>query len=160
MSALPADDFVAIQVLVHRYADAVVHRDASQWGACWAEDARWNLGPGRVVEGRAAIVDLWLSAMSGYAAVVQTVQNGVASRDAGAPDRATGRWYISERFCRVDGTRGGLLAHYDDTYVRRSEGWQFASRALQVHYMGPPDLSADFHNTPEALRQRGLTADV
>ena len=98
--------------------------------------------------------------MAGFAAVVQTVQNGIASRDPGATDRATGRWYISERFCRANGIRGTLLAHYDDTYVLRDDGWQFASRELQVHYQGPADLSADFRNTAETLRERGLAADV
>jgi len=165
MSAvLPADDLIAIQTLVHTYADAVVHRDATQWGRCWAQDARWDLGRGRLVEGRKAIVDLWLSAMGGFAAVVQTVQNGHAwptvDADAAASS-AAGRWYISERFARADGTRGILLAHYEDTYVRSdSEAWQFASRSLQPHYMGPPDLSGDFINTADGLRARGLTADV
>lgn len=162
--ALPADDVIAIQTLVHRYADAVVHRDATQWGRCWAEDARWDLGRGRLVEGRTAIVDLWLSAMGGFAAVVQTVQNGQAwpvdDSDSTAT-RAAGRWYISERFSRADGTRGILLAHYEDAYVRSdSEGWQFSSRSLQPHYMGAPDLSGDFINTADGLRSRGLTPDV
>ena len=159
MSAvLPADDVVAIQALVHRYADAVVHRDSSQWGRCWADDARWNLGGGRAVEGRPAIVELWLSAMKDFSAVVQTVQNG-AAWPAG-DGRARGRWYISERYCRADGTRGILLAHYDDEYARRNEGWLFASRALQIHYTGAPDLSGEFASTAQALRARGVTADV
>ena len=158
-TTLAAEDLLAIQRLVHRYADAVVHRDASQWGVCWAEDARWDLGRGRLVEGRAAILDLWTSAMGGFAAVVQTVQNGDASAGADA-DRATGRWYISERFCRKDGTRGILLAHYDDEYVRRADGWQFASRFLQPHYMGPPDLSGEFINTADGLTARGLAPAV
>jgi len=154
------DDFVAIQRLVHRYADAVVHRDASQWGLCWAETARWDLGRGRLVEGREAIVALWLSAMKGMAAVVQTVQNGDAWRVDGVPGQAVGRWYISERFARADGSRGILLAHYDDEYVDGESGWQFASRMLQPHYMGGPDLAADFANTAEGLATRGLLPDV
>jgi hypothetical protein len=133
-----------------------VHRDEVQWRLCWAEDARWRLGPGREVEGRDAIVELWSSAMSAYAAVVQTVQNGAAASDG--PARATGRWYVSERFCRKDGGRGILLAHYDDEYVRRDEGWQFASRALQIHYRGAPDLSDEFLNTTDQLRARGVAA--
>ena len=167
-ATLSADDAIAIQTLVHRYADAVVHRDATQWGRCWAHDARWDLGRGRLVEGRTAIVDLWLSAMGGFAAVVQTVQNGQAwptdatgDEGAGGSRRAAGRWYISERFARADGTRGILLAHYEDSYVRSDDqGWQFASRSLQPHYMGAPDLSGEFTNTADGLRARGRAADV
>ena len=160
MPTLPADDFIAVATLVHRYADAVVHRDASQWGACWADDARWDLGPGRSVEGRVAIVEMWRAAMSAYVSVVQTVQNGTASQVHGAADHASGRWYISERFARHDGTRGMLLAHYDDSYVRRDGRWLFASRALQIHYVGPPDLSAEFTSSADALRARGLSPEV
>jgi ketosteroid isomerase-like protein len=146
-ATLGADDFVAVMTLVHRYADAVVNRDSAQWGACWAPDARWTLGPGRDVEGRDAIVELWRSAMGNFTAVVQTVANGTAWHQHGSADHAGGRWYISERFCRADGTRGILQAHYDDTYVRRDGEWLFASRALRVHYIGAPDLSAEFLNT-------------
>ncbi len=52
----PTDELTAreaIAALVHRYADAVVRRDKDQWEACWAQDARWQLGPGRSVVGRA-----------------------------------------------------------------------------------------------------------
>jgi hypothetical protein len=46
------DDFLAIQRLVHRYVDAVVHRDGVRWGDTWADDATWDLGRGRLVEGQ------------------------------------------------------------------------------------------------------------
>ncbi|WP_162941763.1 nuclear transport factor 2 family protein [Desertimonas flava] len=151
---VPADDFVAISRLVHRYADAVVHRDADRWGSCWATDATWELGPGRQVEGRAAIVGLWTSAMAGMAAVVQMVHNGDV--EVGDDDgTATGRWYIDERFRRATGANEILLAHYEDGYVRTADGWRFSRRRLQVHYIGPPDLSAEFSNTADGLAARG-----
>ena len=56
----------AIAELVHRYADAVVHRDEAQWAATWATDAVWELGKGRRVEGREAIVGLWNGAMDTF----------------------------------------------------------------------------------------------
>ena len=153
------DDYVAIQRLIHRYADAVVHRDGVQWASCWAEDATWDLGRGRLVEGRDSIVELWYSAMAGFSAVVQMVHNGEvwAGLDRA---HAAGRWYIDERFRRADGTSGILLAHYDDTYVRDDDGWRFSRRFLQPHHMGPPDLSADFLNTRESLVARGVASDV
>ena len=159
------DDYVAISRLIHRYADAVVHRRGDLWGSCWADDAVWDLGRGRLVEGREAITSLWYSAMKGMAAVVQTVQNGEAwvaadDSDPERPTRAVGRWYISERFRRADGTPGILLAHYDDQYVKRGGVWLLAGRVLQPHYMGAPDLSGDFLNTAEGLTGRGVPADA
>lgn len=135
----------AIQDLVHRYADAVVRRDAAQWTATWADDAVWELGKGRRVEGRDNIVALWTGAMSGFAAVVQNVVNGTATLDLAA-GTGSGRWYIIEHWQRGDDSRGILLAYYDDTYVRVDDGWLFASRELVVQYGGPPDLSGPFLN--------------
>lgn len=138
----------AIADLVHRYADAVVHRDPEQWISCWADDARWVLGAGREVSGRDDILDLWTRAMAGFESVSQHVHNGTA-RAAG--DGAEGRWYIAEHFRRAPdqdgvGQVGILLAYYDDTYVQRDGQWHFASRELVPQYQGPPDLSAAFTN--------------
>ena len=129
--------------LVHRYADAVVRKDQAQWASTWAEDAAWHLGAGRSVQGRDSIVELWVKAMGGFAAVVQTVNNGETHVEG---DSATGRWYIHEHFCRANGVPGILLAYYDDTYVKVDGHWLFASRALVPQYQGPPDLSAPFLN--------------
>ena len=52
-----------IQDLVHRYCDAVVHHDRELWASCWAEDSWWELGPGRFLTGRDAIVDHWQQSM-------------------------------------------------------------------------------------------------
>ena len=152
--SIGADDFVGIQRLVHRYADAVVNRDQQQWASTWSADAVWDLGHGRRVEGREAIVELWGRAMGGMYAVVQTADNGDAWR---RPDGVVaGRWYVTETYQRAgkDGEpldAGILRAHYDDTYVSTDDGWLFASRELVIHYSGPPDLSAPFLNTHERL---------
>jgi hypothetical protein len=127
-----------IATLVHRYADAVVHRDADRWEATWATDATWTLGPGRTVKGRTAIVELWRSAMANYETVVQNVVNGEYELNG---HEGCGRWYIIEHFKRADGGVGMLLAWYDDTYAHVDAGWVFASRTLTITYQGPPDLS-------------------
>ena len=139
MSTQPIND------LVHTYADAVVRRDAAQWSSTWAADAVWELGRGRRVEGRDAILALWNSAMDNFAAVVQNVVNGTAEIDLAAGAGA-GRWYIIEHWQRADNSRGILLAYYDDTYVCVDGRWLFASRELVVQYSGPPDLSGVFQN--------------
>jgi uncharacterized protein (TIGR02246 family) len=136
----------AIEDLVHAYSDAVVRRDTAQWASTWAADAVWELGKGRRVEGRDAIVALWTGAMDGFVAVVQNVVNGTAVLDDAA-GTGNGRWYIIEHFQRVDDNRGILLAYYDDTYVRVDGAWLFASRELVINYGGPPDLSGSFVDT-------------
>ena len=138
----------AIEDLVHRYADAVVHYDGEAWGSTWATDAKWNLGRGRDLKGREAIVAFWHQAMAGFQAVIQTCLNGTVDLDPAA-GTGSGRWHIQESYRRADGTPGMLLAHYDDTYVIEDGEWKFADRKLVIHYSGPPDLSADFHNTIE-----------
>ncbi|MEM9517221.1 MAG: nuclear transport factor 2 family protein [Actinomycetota bacterium] len=138
MTRSPIDD------LVHRYADAVVHRDEAAWAGTWAPDASWDLA-GTEVTGQAAIVDMWNAAMDGFAAVVQNVMNGTYELDDEA-GTGTGRWYVIEHWARADGGRGMLLAHYDDRYIRVDHHWRFGARRLVMHYAGPPDLSAPFLN--------------
>ncbi|MFM7870892.1 MAG: nuclear transport factor 2 family protein [Actinomycetota bacterium] len=159
---VPVDpaDFVGIQRLVNRYSDAVVHRNGEQWSSCWADDAVWDLGGGRLVEGKEAIVKLWFAAMGGMAAVVQHTHNGDATYEGSGRDVAVGRWAISERFLTADGHRGLLLAHYDDAYRKADGAWLFTRRFLQVHYRGAPDLSGDFLNTRESLESWGLGPQV
>jgi SnoaL-like domain len=135
----------AVTDLLHRYADAVVRRDPDQWSSTWATDAVWELGRGRRVEGRAAILELWNSAMDGFSAVVQNVVNNTADLDDVA-GTGTGRCYIIEHWQRADDTRGILLAYYDDRYVRVDGDWLFAGRELTIQYSGPPDLSGTFNN--------------
>ena len=138
-------DRAPIEDLVHRYADAVVHHDEARWAATWADDAVWVLGPGHRAEGREAIVGAWAAAMDGFAAVVQHVFNGTYELDEAA-GTGTGRWYVTEHWAALDGTRGLLLGYYDDEYVRADRSWCFARRELAVQYAGPPDMSAPFLN--------------
>ncbi len=70
------EPYSEIAMLVHKYADAVVHRNGEQWSSTWAEDAVWDLGGGRLVEGLDAIKQLWYGAMKGFEATIQTVLNG------------------------------------------------------------------------------------
>ena len=156
---LTADDHIAIRYLVHRYADAVVHRNVTDWGNCWADDATWDLGGGRLVESKDAITSLWLKALGNFAATVQCVTNNDV-QPGPKNGTATGRCYITEWFQKADGERGILLAHYDDAYVRVGSDWKFSRRFLQRHYQGAPDLSDPFLSTRPLLDERGLHTDV
>jgi len=52
-----------IRNLVEKYADAVCRRDETDWSSTWHDNAIWNLGSIPPVEGRDAIVALWVQAM-------------------------------------------------------------------------------------------------
>ena len=130
-----------ISDLVHRYCDGVVRKDREQWSGTWAPDAHWDLGQGRVMDGADAIVEYWMQAVDGFDTIVQLAHNGLVTVDG---DRARGRWYISEHYQLRDGTRGLMLAYYDDTYSVVEGDWRFASRAITILYRGPADLSKEF----------------
>ncbi len=132
-----------IEDLVHRYSDAVVHRDAEQWASTWAPEGVWDLGGERLVKGRKAIVERWLESMARYPVVVQTVLNGAVELDEDA-GTGSGRWYVQEMARRTDGEAVVMVAHYDDAYVRVDGGWRFAARKLSIHYRGPADISGTF----------------
>ena len=125
--------------LVHRYCDAVVRQDREQWGATWAENAAWELGPDRVIEGRGPIIAHWEESISSIDVVVQLASNGEVSSTG--ETTAEGRWYITEHIRRRNGDLGMLLAWYDDTYVHEGGSWLFASRRLTQIYRGPPNLT-------------------
>ncbi len=133
---MTADDDLEIRNLVSRYADAVCRRDADQWIGTWAEGCHWDLGGGRVTEGRAATLGLWTTSMARYPFVAQLVLNGIVHVDG---DAATGRWYILELNHLADGTGVLHAGNYDDRYVRTPDGWRFASRAIQMFYRGALD---------------------
>jgi len=133
----------SIEALVHRYSDAVVHSDREQWASTWAHDAVWDLGKGRRVEGRDAILEMWITAMTRFDAVVQTVMNGTVDLDE-VDGVGTGRWYVHEVMKRSTGERNLMIGHYDDRYVRTEDGWRFAERSLVQHYSGLSDLSGQF----------------
>ena len=121
--------------------------------------SHWDLGRGRLVEGRDAIVALWYSAVAGMAAVVQMVHNGVV--DAGAADPTTPRAVVHRRALPARRRHqqhppGPLRGR-----LRRVDGvWRFTRRFMQPHYQGPPDLMATFTNARDALVARGVAADV
>ena len=110
--------YAEISMLVHKYADAVVHRNGAQWSSTWHEDAVWDLGGGRLVEGIDAIKNLWYGAMKGFQATIQTVLNGGIEVDPSGM-KASGRWYIQEQVVRTNGDRGILLAHYETNMSRQ-----------------------------------------
>lgn len=134
-------DESALTALSLEYADAVRARDAGRWGATWTADARWVLGPGREVNGRDAIVEMWRTSLAKYATVVQVYSAATFDIEG---DHASGRCQFHELNVVADGSRHTLVGHYADTYRRTPDGWRFTSRQLTKYYSGPPDLTGEF----------------
>jgi uncharacterized protein (TIGR02246 family) len=136
----PVEDEIAIRDLVARYADAVNRSDGNDWGATWAEDGLWSL-MGMESQGRENIVQFWLGAMAGFKFAIH--MNGSGALNI-AGDSATGRWYLTEYTCDLEGNAATILGVYDDQYIKTDGSWLFKERLYQVMYMGPADLSGDY----------------
>jgi hypothetical protein len=54
-------------------------------------------------------------------------------------DTARGWWYIIEFNQRAQGDGTLHLGHYDDEYVRTTDGWRFAARTMHMLYRGAMD---------------------
>ncbi len=141
---------------MHQYADAVIGQDERRWSNTWAPDATWVLPGGRTAVGRNAIVELWRASLSKYVSVIQVAHTGSVTLGP-ASTHASGRWPITEHFKKHNGEVGLLLDDYDDEYIRTADGWCFASRALTVHYQGPPDLTGRF--SAESTTSKGRPAN-
>jgi ketosteroid isomerase-like protein len=117
---------LAIADLVARYCDAVARADATQFGACWAPDARWT-GPGLDRTGADEITRTWARMRARFTLALQAIQSGTVHVD-GTGRRATGTWWIRELLEQSDGVVRETVGRYDDEYVAGVDGWQFASR--------------------------------
>jgi len=141
---------MAIRDLVYRYADAVCRRDEAAWGATWAADGVWQLPGAPRMEGREAIVGLWVNAMSGFPFVAQTVNYGILEID---DDTASGRWYLTENLKFADG--GGMfnIGCYQDRYVKQDGRWLFAERHYAVLYNdeGKGDMTGTVNEFPPLI---------
>lgn len=124
-----AEDRVAINDVLARYADGVNQRDGALWGSAWDEDAQWYLFGPDAVEGRMAIVAAWHEAMKGFPFVVMYVSQGGVTIDG---DSATGRSYSSEVARTADGKRMRVYGCYEDRYRKRDGAWGFAFRKFTM----------------------------
>jgi uncharacterized protein (TIGR02246 family) len=124
----PIEDRLAIRELAERYGDGVVRHDAATWATVWAEDAHWDF-MGTPVDGREAIVAVWLQAMSGLAAVSF---HCVPAAIEVTGDTATGSVQTQEILAFKDGSTRMVGGLYTDTLVKRDGQWVYASRAFRI----------------------------
>jgi|TARA_B110000261_G_C13058117_1_gene346989 hypothetical protein len=126
-----------IRSLVEKYADAVCRRDKDDWSSTWCNNSVWNLGSIPPVEGKEAIVNLWVQAMGGFPFVAQLIQNGTVEVN---DNEANGRWYITEHLQfpekDEDGDQTGMfnIGVYQDKYIKENGKWLFSERHYGVIY--------------------------
>ncbi|RME64541.1 MAG: nuclear transport factor 2 family protein [Alphaproteobacteria bacterium] len=123
----PLEDRVAIRELNAAYGDAVSRRDKDDFAATWASDAIWHLPWLDPVEGRDAIVSLWLEQIANYPF---HNYSGMVGQLAVTGARASGRVWTSELVENIMGKSGRVTGRYDDDYVKGDGRWYFARRVF------------------------------
>jgi uncharacterized protein (TIGR02246 family) len=126
----PLEDRIAIRELLEAYADAVSRFDAKDWGDLWAEDSVWSLPdypqyPDTI--GKAAIVDMWVTAMKDYPGIMFQAWPGAITVDG---DRAVVRSWTSEVYDK-DGKVHRDRGRYEDICVKVDGRWLFQTRSFQ-----------------------------
>ncbi|WP_280216719.1 YybH family protein [Nocardia neocaledoniensis] len=148
LQPVSTDDYIAIQRLMGRAADAVTRGDLDQFIGCWTEDAVWTIGLTRgSLAGRSTILKNFQHIRDDLDAIVQTVDNGDAWYDGKGAEVAHARFYVTELIRRRTGENLLLRFFYTDRLVRADGGWLFAERVLNPLYVGPYDLSGPFHSS-------------
>lgn len=124
----PADDRQAIAELAGVYADGVVAFDVERWGSTWADDASWDM-MGHLIEGKAAITEFWLGAMSGFEAV-SFISVPCAIEISG--DTAKARLQTQEILKSKDGTTRHVGGLYEDELIKQDGRWLYSKRVFGI----------------------------
>ena len=122
------EDRTAIRELHEVYADGVVMMDKDIWGSVWAEDATWDF-MGNLIEGREAIVGVWLGAMSNFEKVSFQCMPCMTDIDG---DTATARVQTQEILKGKDGSTRHLGGLYTDKLAKIDGQWLYTHRSFQV----------------------------
>lgn len=135
MNLLPLDTYpiTAIERLNADYCDAVLRRDAGDWGALWRDDARWFF-LGEWLEGNAAIVERWTAAMTGFPVVLHKI---ISQQINAEGDQGEGRVYLEEEIVTAEGDSLRFVGVYHDRYQLSGDRWRYASRRFDLIYQGP-----------------------
>ena len=134
-----------IRQLYARYIDAVWRKDSVAFGDCFTEDAEWRLS-GLVIRGRTDIADFMKQAFSKYRFILLTFRTPLLSVNG---PTASGRTYVSEQSILADGRPFAPIGIYYEHFVQQGDRWRFAWRLFHTAYIGPPDLSGTYFETPD-----------
>jgi hypothetical protein len=130
----------ALRDLLGRSSDCVWRKDVENYAQCWATDGAWHI-LGEVHRGREAVAAAWSERMSRYARVWQVSHNVVFGFDRDLP---AARLFLEEHFVTAGGATSVLKGIYHDTFTFEAGAWRFASRHIDLAYVGPPDLSGSW----------------
>jgi uncharacterized protein (TIGR02246 family) len=123
-----------------RYADALWRKDPDSFAALFSEDAVWKVA-GMQLRGRSEI----RSAFAGFVANLDRSMMlfGDPVVEAGE-GWATSRTLVTERNRFADGRTATTIGVYYERMAVEADGqWRFTWRHWDLHYIGPPDFSAE-----------------
>ena len=129
----------AIRKLNARYCDAIIRRDAKDWGSLWHEDARWFL-MGNWMEGREAIVAAWEQALSGLPVVYQRMSGEIIEVHG---ERAVCRVYVDEQVVDAEGNALNFVGVYNDECLYTEDGWLYLVRRFDLITSNPGKLDGN-----------------
>ena len=132
--------------LVDRYADAVSRQDHAAVAELFTVDGVWDVRGHGEPGGRAEIAAFLGGLLEHWVTIVHALASGRVHLDPADPDRATGRWYITEFGQRADGTEVFFAGVYHDEYVRDAGVWRFARRRYDSMFrrVGPDLTTSPF----------------
>lgn len=126
----PLEDRMAIRDLWDAYSDAVCRFDESAMAALWAEDAVWlmpDYPEYGTVNGKKAIMNMWVNAMKDYPGILFVTSAGSMTITG---DTATATCYTSELFDK-DGKCHRHRGYYEDEMIKIDGTWLFKSRSFR-----------------------------
>ena len=121
-------DELEIRALVHRYADAASRRDPASVAGTLTGDGEWVAATVGQYRGRDAMMSFFTAMLEDYSVFLQGLMSGVVVLDAADPDRAKGRWFVSETGQRRDGANLSVAGVYHDEYKRDAGAWRIIRR--------------------------------
>lgn len=126
-------DARAIETLRYRYCQHVDRHEYREWAALFAPDGTFTSdlpnrdvypGPDEIYQFAREVLDNPDAPNAGSLYSTHVAVNPVIEVTG---DEAAGHWYFLLRYALADGTSGVEHGHYDETYRRVGEEWQFAS---------------------------------
>ncbi|TKC97871.1 nuclear transport factor 2 family protein [Polyangium fumosum] len=123
-----------IHELVARFADLVNRKAMNEMHHLLTPNAVLDI-PGHHVAGRNNIVTFLADILNKWSTIIQAVHSGTVEFVPNThPQRATGRWYLSE-FGVLEGVDTNVGGVYSDEYVRTASGFRFTRRRFDLLYM-------------------------
>ena|SRR5579859_8048452 len=121
----PLEDRVAIAELNAGFGDHISAREPEQWGALWADDARWDHPRLGQLSGKAAIIKACAGAFENLPFIFFVGRLGAVDVRG---DAATGRVWVIEFTANKAGDSQRVCGLYTDDYVKRQGVWLFQHR--------------------------------